>query len=64
MDYRFIVNDGEGAFQIIYPGDHTYSKTLNLLNYYQKYPNIWIQADSAAKSSYSWARPLPLCPTS
>ena len=53
VDYRFIVDDGGGAFQVIYPGDHDYSTTLSNLYYYDEYPDIWIQADSAAKSFYS-----------
>ena len=57
MHYHFIVNDGGGAFQVISPGDPTYSTTLNRLNYYQRYPNIWIQADSAAKSFLLRAAP-------
>jgi hypothetical protein len=53
VDYRFIVDEGGGAYQVLFPGDHDYSTTLSNLYYYDEYPNIWIQADSAAKSFYS-----------
>jgi hypothetical protein len=55
VDYRFLVDGGQGGsdYVTIYPGFNNFSTTLNNLYYEKTYPNIWIQADSAAKSFQS-----------
>ena len=56
VDFRFIVDKGQGDFDIIYPGsygqyDH-YTSIANLINE-ESYPNIWEAADVLAKAAYS-----------
>ncbi|MCJ1283211.1 hypothetical protein MMC26_002539 [Xylographa opegraphella] len=53
VDYRFIVDQGLGNFDIIHPGLYNQSFSVANLNGINAYPNIWIQADSLVKSTYS-----------
>jgi hypothetical protein len=50
VDYRFIEDESFGAIAIKFPGSNDFPASLSNLNYYQAYPNIWIPADSVAKS--------------
>jgi hypothetical protein len=53
VDYRFIVDEGLGRFSVIHPGLYNESSSVASLDSINAYPNIWIQADSLAKSTYS-----------
>jgi hypothetical protein len=53
VDYRFIVDEGLGAFSVIWPGLYNEPVSVASLNGINAYPNIWIQVDSLAKSTYS-----------
>jgi hypothetical protein len=53
VDYRFIVDIGQGDLFIIHPGLYNQSSSIANLNSINAYPNIWIQVDSLAKSIYS-----------
>jgi hypothetical protein len=53
VDYRFIVDQGLGNFSVIWPGLYNESSSVANLNSINAYPNIWIQVDSLAKSTYS-----------
>lgn len=50
INYRFIVDLGYGSFQVIAPGENP---TVAKLDQDRVYPNVWIIADSLAKSTYS-----------
>ncbi|KAJ6107191.1 hypothetical protein N7523_008514 [Penicillium sp. IBT 18751x] len=50
IDYRFIVDLGYGNFQVLAPGE---DPTVSKLDQSRVYPNVWIIADSLAKSAYS-----------
>ncbi|KAJ5134851.1 hypothetical protein N7526_006216 [Penicillium atrosanguineum] len=50
LDYRFIVDLGYGNFEVLAPGE---DPTVSKLDYGRVYPNVWIIADSLAKSAYS-----------
>lgn len=56
LDFRFIVDKGDGYFDVIFPGTYgqyeTYTSIATLAAQ-QSYPNIWQQADSLAKAAYS-----------
>ena len=53
VDCCFVVDNGSGDFSAVYPGGNDFPTTLSNLSYHQAYTNIWIQADSAAKSFHS-----------
>ncbi|MCJ1318860.1 hypothetical protein MMC15_004192 [Xylographa vitiligo] len=53
VDYRFVIDQGLGDFSIIHPGLYNDSSSVATLNSIDAYPNIWIQADSLVKSTYS-----------
>jgi hypothetical protein len=53
VDYRFIQDEDDGGFAVVFPGDNDFPTSLSNLNYHQTYPNIWIPADSLVKSFYS-----------
>jgi hypothetical protein len=50
VDYRFVVDLGYGNFEVLSPGDNP---TVSKLDQGRVYPNVWIIADSLAKSAYS-----------
>lgn len=50
IDYRFLVDLALGDFRVISPGR---SITVTELDQGQVYPNVWVIADSLAKSAYS-----------
>jgi hypothetical protein len=50
VDYRFVVDLGYGNFEVLSPGDNP---TVSKLDQSRVYPNVWIIADSLAKSAYS-----------
>jgi hypothetical protein len=57
VDFRFVVDYGQGDFAMIYPGLYDYNSNttggIDLLTSKMAYPNIWVYADSLAKSAYS-----------
>ncbi|MCJ1375102.1 hypothetical protein MMC20_006336 [Loxospora ochrophaea] len=53
VNYRFIIDQGGGDFSVIYPGLYNQSFSIADLDSIHAYPNIWIQVDSLAKSTYS-----------
>jgi len=53
VDYRFLIDEGLGDFAIIFPGDNNFATTISNLDSHGTYPNIWIIADSLAKSFHS-----------
>jgi hypothetical protein len=50
IDYRFIVDLGYGNFEVLSPGGEP---TVSMLDQGGVYPDVWIIADSLAKSAYS-----------
>lgn len=50
IDYRFIVDLGYGNFEVLTPGGEP---TVSKLDQDRVYPDVWIIADSLAKSAYS-----------
>ncbi|KAK4549260.1 hypothetical protein LTR36_007719 [Oleoguttula mirabilis] len=56
VDFRFIVDKGQGDFDVIYPGSYgryqDYTSVANLIKQ-GSYPNIWMSADILAKAAYS-----------
>lgn len=50
IDYRFIVDLGYGNFEVLSPGEQ---HTVSELDQGRMYPDVWIIADSLAKSAYS-----------
>ncbi|KAF2104861.1 hypothetical protein NA57DRAFT_51657 [Rhizodiscina lignyota] len=56
IDFRFIVDEGSGLYDIIAPGNYFENKdsaTVAGLVAQKAYPNIWKSADSLAKSAQS-----------
>ncbi|KAF2803199.1 uncharacterized protein BDZ99DRAFT_512276 [Mytilinidion resinicola] len=53
VDYRFMIDDGLGDFSILWPGLYNWTNSVAYLDRISAKPNIWIQADSLAKSAYS-----------
>ncbi|KAI0889342.1 uncharacterized protein GGS22DRAFT_177860 [Annulohypoxylon maeteangense] len=52
-DYRFIVDKGSASFDVICCPSLPLPLTAGSLNAANLYPNIWIEADTLAKSTYS-----------
>ncbi|CEJ54658.1 hypothetical protein PMG11_00958 [Penicillium brasilianum] len=50
IDYRFIVDLGYGNFEVLSPGE---DPSVSKLDQGRVYPDVWIIADSLAKSAYS-----------
>jgi hypothetical protein len=53
VDYRFLIDKTLGNFGILFPGDNDFPTTISNLDFHETYPNIWVSADSLAKSFYS-----------
>ncbi|XDG09694.1 hypothetical protein ABKA04_009309 [Annulohypoxylon sp. FPYF3050] len=56
-DYRFIIDKGGAYYDVIHPGtlpsNIAKPLTAGSLNSVSEYPNIWVKADTLAKSTYS-----------
>lgn len=52
IDYRLIIENEDFSYNFVYPGDYGESRNVADLDKQQAYPNIWIPADSLAKSTY------------
>ncbi|KAF3023600.1 hypothetical protein E8E14_012112 [Neopestalotiopsis sp. 37M] len=54
LDYRFYTETNEGrTFSVIFPNSQTEMTSVANLDRLETYPNVWIAADSLAKSAYS-----------
>lgn len=55
VDFRFIINvkSGDNTFDVIHPGLYNYSNSIGYLNAVKAGPNVWVLADSLAKSTHS-----------
>lgn len=53
INFRFFIDLGYGAFDVISGNDSSAQQTIGNLDNQNYYPNIWIPADSLAKSAYS-----------
>jgi hypothetical protein len=53
IGYQFVVDYGLGQTYIIFAGEYNNTSSVSDLNAANAYPNIWIQGDSLAKSTYS-----------
>lgn len=53
VDYRFIVDRGGGAYDVVCCPDLKTPLTVGALNAANVYPNIWIEVDILVKSTYS-----------
>lgn len=53
IDYRLIVDLGQGDYNLIYPGIYNETYNITRLDSIRAYPNIWIITDTLVKATYS-----------